>query len=172
MNKKALSTMMAVFLVLAIGAVGYVIRTSSGVTGYAVKAANIDTSNLCRYGEKQCGFGAGEMPVTNEKYTVCDDISGNDYNGKTGYQVCEEQEVFKKCAFIERNRNNLYFASTDKSCSGGRQFEDMDVYSLPCTELVGAYTMGSCNVINYNNAIEPLYGDYSTEKTSHVYCCK
>ncbi|MBI3032517.1 hypothetical protein HYY69_03515 [Candidatus Woesearchaeota archaeon] len=173
MNKKALSTMMAVFLVLTIGAVGYVIGTSSGATGFAVKTTNIDSANVCRYGEKQCGFGVGK-DTTKKAYSVCDDISVEpEDEGKTGYQICQKQESFKECDFIEVNIRYIYLSSADNSCSGGRQFEYDNTHSLPCTEVVYSPNIqNKCNLMNYNNAVEPLYGDSTSERISHVYCCK
>ena len=101
MNKKALSTMTAVFLVIAIGVVGYVISTSLGATGYAIKSANIDTSNMCRYGEKQCGFtNNADLKIT------CEMVGNENWPGINGDGYCVEQG-YKFCSqgfFVVENK--------------------------------------------------------------------
>ena len=103
----------------------------------------------------------------------------------TGNKACLSDRVFRNCAFAVEQRINLYYSSTDGTCSGPLQLPydsaalmDNSHY-FSCSEPISKSSVGQCHAVPYpNNGLavevaEPIAGDVQQgESQVRVLCCK
>lgn len=116
----------------------------------------------------------GDARVTGD--LVVDGMFGNDceifnYRGGNGDEECQSSG-YDYCLIGEGRESTVYYDSTNRSCSGKKQFELRTTILVSCPSGGGSGDYG-CGT-NTNGA-EPLYGDVSTGEDStpmRLVCCR
>lgn len=182
MKKSILNIVVIALVVSVIGTLAASFLFNQAV--YASPSVTPKNANECTL-DNSCEVNAissrtGEILLSGDTHItgnlLIDGMFSNDcevvsYSGGNGDEVCQTRG-YDYCLIGEGRESTTYYDSTNRSCSGKKQFELRTAILVSCPNDGGSGDYG-CGT-NTNGA-EPLYGDISTSDDStpmRLVCCR